>query len=863
MPSNSHWGVWRSLIALAPVLVAGPWIAYQQHFKIPDALSALTNPTSGLPQLSEERILGVAKHLSEGIGYRTVGTYEHALADKWMLDAANQVKQNCERIVTQTDRNLECEVWRQEGSGYHRFDMMGKRLYKTYVNLSNIIVRISDGTPEGKEHAVLVNAHLDSTLPSPGAADDALPVGIMLDCMRVLIETPKWSPKHAIIFLFNHAEESLQDGSHLYSTRHPTASTVRAIVNLEAAGTTGREILFQATSEEMIEAYSHVPRPYGTIFANDIFSSGIILSDTDFRQFEQYLNVTGLDMAVVGNSYLYHMRKDLVEHIQPGTPQHMAENTLALLRHLSSKKSPLPRLTKGYAPPTTVFFAHVGTSFFMYSFATAKILYTTLFAFSLVLVRISFVHPTPVAKRLPGFWREQGRGLVAVTAGTIGTLVVPNIVALIMRVVLNKGMSWFKNPLAPIGLYGPAALLGAMISQYLIGEVDENSVFNSSLLTQAGLAVALQFANIGSAAIFFLSALPLFSALALNPFFAGPTPRLSLWTYALGSLLPSISGVLLLLGVVDVFVPLTGRIGGDAPADNIVATIIAALGGLAFPLVLPFSHRFGRPRLLRGVIFFSVIMTGLIGFFATMDPFDQMHQKRLFILHSENLTTHEHHMHIAAADGAPGFEQLAHAIALKFGASDVAPEPVTMDDNNYDWDVLYPFSAFLTPYKVPLAVPQGYVSPWTNDQAFTITAKDHTENLLPGTRNITITVTHPGLIWTVIAFDAHVLKWSLDDNPPDEHARHRLKEASFYGHDTYSFDVLIKVPEGASDDASRVPINFIGMQEKGVWPAKKAFKAQGGPAMAFFEELDTWLEKKTDGKVDALLVGCVGGATAI
>lgn len=81
-----------------------------------------------------------------------------------------------------------------------RFDMMGKRLYKTYVNLSNIIVRISDGTPEGKEHAVLINAHLDSTLPSPGAADDALPVGIMLDCMRVLIETPDWSPTHAIIF---------------------------------------------------------------------------------------------------------------------------------------------------------------------------------------------------------------------------------------------------------------------------------------------------------------------------------------------------------------------------------------------------------------------------------------------------------------------------------------------------------------------------------------------------------------------------------------------------------------------------------------------------------------------------------------
>lgn len=61
------------------------------------------------------------------------------------------------------------------------FDMMGKRLYKTYVDLTNIIVRVSNGTPEGKAHAVLVNAHLDSTLPSPGAAEKTLFVSVMLD----------------------------------------------------------------------------------------------------------------------------------------------------------------------------------------------------------------------------------------------------------------------------------------------------------------------------------------------------------------------------------------------------------------------------------------------------------------------------------------------------------------------------------------------------------------------------------------------------------------------------------------------------------------------------------------------------------
>lgn len=77
---------------------------------------------------------------------------------------------------------------------------MGKRLYKTYRNLTNIVVRLSDGTPEGKEHALLLNSHLDSTLPSPGAADDAISVGVMLECIRVLLETKDWEPKHAVVF---------------------------------------------------------------------------------------------------------------------------------------------------------------------------------------------------------------------------------------------------------------------------------------------------------------------------------------------------------------------------------------------------------------------------------------------------------------------------------------------------------------------------------------------------------------------------------------------------------------------------------------------------------------------------------------
>ena len=204
-----------------------------------------------------------------------------------------------------------------------------------------------------------------------------------------------------------------------------------------------------------------------------------------------------------------------------------------------------------------------------------------------------------------------------------------------------------------------------MISQYLVGEVHEQSVFTALLLIQAFVALSVQLANIGSAAIFFLTALPLFVVLALNPLFVGSNQRISLWTYGLGQILPSLSGCLLLLGVVEVFVPLvsfylcvvarfpfldaellisfffeqTGRIGADAPADNIVATIISSLGAISFPLVLPFAHKFGRRKLLRGIMFLSVLMTVLIAVFASMEPFDAMHQKRLFFLHMENVSS--------------------------------------------------------------------------------------------------------------------------------------------------------------------------------------------------------------------------------
>ncbi|KAI0684198.1 hypothetical protein BC835DRAFT_1523949 [Cytidiella melzeri] len=853
-----RWGPIRTLLRLSPLLILAPQYAYRQYYALPEPLVDLVNPATLLPQISEAQILSYAKTLSEDIGYRTVGTREHALGDAWMLNQAQDLQRQCQEVVkAHLTRRLECEVWRQEGSGSHRFDMMGKRLYKTYVNLSNIIVRVSDGTDEGKEHALLVNSHLDSTLPSPGAADDALSVGVMIDCIRVLVNTPSWEPRHAIVFLFNNAEESLQDGSHLFSTQHPVAKTIRAAINLEAAGSTGPELLFQATSEEMIQAYAHVPRPFGTVIASEIFGSGIMLSDTDFRQFELYLNVTGLDMAVTGNSYLYHMRKDLVENIQPGVAQHMAENTLALLQFLSSSESPLPSLTAGYSKPSTVYYQSF-SHFFVYSFSTAKKIYAALVVLSFTLVRLTFVPPAPALKQGRGIVSDNLRGIVAVSSAVVGSIVGVNVVAFVMRSVLNKSLSWFSKEMACVALYGPAALAGALISQLVVPEVREVTIMTSMLLVQASLALLVQWLGVGSAALFFLSSLALFVGLAVNSLITKPGQDVSLLAYTIVQSIPLTTGAQMMFNVLEVFVPLTGRMGEEAPAEHIIATIVAVCGAYALPLAIPFIHRYPRAVLMRSILIFSTLTMISIAVFAMREPFDAMHQKRLFVVHMENITSGEQHLHIGSADGAPGFDLLTLGIAERFGAPDVAPKHVVMNDWNAEWDTVYPFSAFITPYKLDLPLRPDHVD--ALDHAFTIVAVNDTIDKVAGTRSLTLQVNHPEIIWTTVAFDAHVLQWTLDDNPPDEFARHHIKEGSFYGHDVWTVDFVVKLPVDDTDEhGGKIRVDFVGIHEKAMWPGKKAEKEKGGRAMQLFEELDNWLDDTKGGTVDATLLGCVGG----
>lgn len=184
----------------------------------------------------------------------------------YTLDILNRIKKQLPENAA-----IEMEISHQKGDGQHLFHFMHKVVWKRYLGISNIVVRLSNGTQASKDDAILVNAHLDSTLPSPGAADDGAGVAVMLEAIRVLSHEPNTKLDHAIVFLFNGAEESLQDASHLFITQHPWRHTIRAAINLEACGVAGKEMLFQATSREMIKAYSVTPSPMGSVMATEIF----------------------------------------------------------------------------------------------------------------------------------------------------------------------------------------------------------------------------------------------------------------------------------------------------------------------------------------------------------------------------------------------------------------------------------------------------------------------------------------------------------------------------------------------------------------------------------------------------------------
>ncbi|GAA5907624.1 hypothetical protein JCM6882_004426, partial [Rhodosporidiobolus microsporus] len=616
----------------------------------------------------------------------------------------------------------------------------------------------------------------------------------------------------------------------------------------------------------------------------------------------------------------YHTALDVPSAIQPGVIQHMGLNTLALLNYFTSPLTTLGNSPTGAATPNlphsapgeTVFFSALGGRVFVvYSRAQATVLYGILAALVAVVV----------TDRVD--WRTEKKayalGTFGVVASLVAALVGANAAAAVLSGLMGKGMSWFRNETYPLLVFGPPALLSILLTQYLLlsnrlrsplatlaRDAEESSRLEHASLV--GLVVyytlallAGHAAGVGSSYLFAVGAAGSLLALVVNDYVLypgrkGAEKKVHLATYVVGQALPLLLGVEGIIGFLDLFVPLTGRFGADAPVDHIIASLVSAVGYLTVPMLLPFCHRYGASFTARFALLLTFVTAGTLGWFSrpSWGPYDAAHPKRLLVLHMENSSTSppEFHLHVATTDSQPFADLVTRATAGLTASADAVPEPTVADDLSVDWDLIYPISQLLTTYKVALPPAEtSYLSPWTD--TFTLTAAKSSLNSVKQTRHVDLVLDHPGVIWPVISFNADVVEWDLPALPErGSHVRHHVKSVASYGVTRFTLSMTVQLtPEefgaalredqrrkGQREDASaedeklaRIRIDYSGLDVHGMYPASahsddpveqlaRDAARREKVGMRFFEQFS---ERLNDEPVDAMLLSAVAGVAYV
>lgn len=853
------------------------------------------------PYFSEGNAMLTIQHLAEDIGYRVVGTQQHIDAEEW-------VQSILQRYVGTHDTGngtyeTKVELFTQFGDGAHRFDILGHPVWKQYYSMSNLIVRISDGTPESLDDTLLLNAHIDTTLPSPGAADDAAGVAIMMELLRVLTLRGAPRVRHGIILLFNNGEESLQDASHLYMTQHNTTNEhIRAVINMEACGVSGPTLLFQATNPLLIDAYARVPHPFGTVLASDVFSSGLIMSDTDFRQFVEYGNgMPGLDMAVVGSSYLYHTRRDTPAHIERGVLQHFGENVFSLVESLAldaeghlAKVRPWPYKVKQILP---IYFSVAGRYLVVIPAKFFKTLIMALALFSNYF--LSAVSGSEQRVQAVNFTLLAAAGILG---NILAAVVATNSVAAAMR-LMHVPMSWFAHEYYPLLLYTPpalAAIVGVQLAVHHGVErtrapyLEHSTFLGASLLFTIAL-LAMNFFGLGSAYMFFVATLSSLVPIVVNDFLLvgfyaiasdhrAIDARVHFGTYFLAVLGASTIGAEGFVSFLDLLVPLMGRMGMDVPVDHIIATLLAALLGLNSVCLVPLGHRYGPAFMRKALAVFVAVTVLMMAFFAYpgVPTFDALHPRRLLVHHIENRTSGEWHLAMGTLDAAPRNPAMASDIQqVLLGPEPNATWSFSDGTASRDMDILFPLTHFIETERLALpttparAALSNQVDRWSD---FRVTCAGHVDEA-NATRTILLRLSHPGLAWSTLSFAADVVDWDFPAPPPQGTRRHHLKDVSRLGANEWTMrivvrmtpeqleawrkdpserqDTLLRTPPHHPPSAWRLAVHFSGLDAGGMYPHHKD-TGMDRLAMQDLAALDGMLSASYP-EIDAMLMSVVAG----
>ncbi|KAF3816001.1 hypothetical protein GH733_016106 [Mirounga leonina] len=484
------------------------------------------------------------------IGPRTTGSPENEIVTVHYL--LEQIK----LIEDQRNSLHRISVDVQRPTGSFSIDFLGG-FTSYYDNITNVVVKLEPR--DGAQHAVLANCHFDSVANSP----DAL--------------------HHAVIFLFNGAEENVLQASHGFITQHPWAGLIRAFINLEAAGVGGKELVFQTGPENpwLVQAYvSAAKHPFASVVAQEVFQSGIIPSDTDFRIYRDFGNIPGIDLAFIENGYIYHTKYDTADRILTDSIQRAGDNILAVLKYLAT--SDMLAASSQYRHGNMVFFDVLGLFVVAYPSRVGSIINSMVAVAGVLYLGKKLLQPKHKTDNyMKDFFCALGITLISWFMSLVTVLILAVFVSLV-----GQSLSWYNHFYVSVCLYGTAAVAKIVLihtlakklyyvnaSDQYLGEV----FFDTSLCVHCVSLLALTYRGLCSA---FISAVwvafPLLTKLCVHKDWKhhGAQGKFIAF-YLLGMFIPYLYALYLIWAVFEMFTPILGRSGSEIPPDVVLASILA------------------------------------------------------------------------------------------------------------------------------------------------------------------------------------------------------------------------------------------------------------------------------------------------
>ncbi len=197
------------------------------------------------------------------------------------------------------------------------------------------------GVLPGKDRsqpAVMLMAHYDTVVGSPGAADDSTGVGAVLEAVRAV--QARGPIERDLVVLLTDAEELGLDGARIFFGGHPLRDRIGAVVNLEARGGGGRAAMFETGREAgpTVDLFRRAAaRADGGTTATSlaVFMYEQMPNGTDFT-IPKERGVGGLNFAFIGRPAQYHSADATPANLDQGALQHLGSQALeaadALLR---------------------------------------------------------------------------------------------------------------------------------------------------------------------------------------------------------------------------------------------------------------------------------------------------------------------------------------------------------------------------------------------------------------------------------------------------------------------------------------------------------------------------------------------------